>query len=37
MDSAALSQIERDTAAESAEVILRMLLITLKITGAHHG
>lgn len=37
MDSATLSQIERDTAAESAEAILRTLLTTLKITGAHHG
>jgi len=37
MDDTTLSQIERETTAESAEAILRTLLTTLKIMGAHHG
>jgi hypothetical protein len=33
----AITRLERETAAESAEAILRTLLTILKITGAHHG
>jgi len=32
-----ITRLERDALTESAEAILRTLLTTLKITGAHHG